>query len=87
MSRKLQDSDREEEIRQAFNVFDVDSDGFISLEELKKVMISLGENLTTNELNSMIKEADRDMDGKISFQEFVAVHLFYLVLCRAIDQR
>lgn len=42
MAKKLQDTDREEEIRQAFKVFDKDGDGFVSKDELSTVMRSLG---------------------------------------------
>jgi calmodulin len=35
MSRKMKDTDSEEEIREAFRVFDKDSTGFISAAELR----------------------------------------------------
>ena len=34
-------------------------------------MTRLGENLTKTEVKEMFTEADRDLDGKISFPEFV----------------
>ena len=34
------------------------------------MMLRLGQNLDASDIASMIKEADLDMDGKISFQEF-----------------
>jgi calmodulin len=74
MGRKLQDTDREDEIRQAFKVFDKDGDGFITLEELGFVMANLGEKLSPTELEEMVKEADTDGDGKINYKEFVKVH-------------
>ena len=51
--------DTEDEIREAFRVFDKNNDGFISYEELKSMMSSLGETLTDKELNEMIRQADR----------------------------
>ncbi len=74
MSRKLQDSDREEEIRQAFKVFDKDGNGYITSEELAQVMANLGERLTAGELREMMKEADTNGDGRIDYEEFVKVH-------------
>lgn len=53
---------------QAFSVFDKDGDGFISAEELRHVMSSLGEKLSDEELNEMIKEADVDGDGEVNFE-------------------
>jgi Ca2+-binding EF-hand superfamily protein len=35
------------------------------------MMHTLGENPTENEVNEMMREADRDLDGKISFSEFI----------------
>ena len=42
MARKMRDTDSEEEIKEAFKVFDRDNNGFISAAELKHVMISIG---------------------------------------------
>ena len=55
-------------ISQAFAVFDKDGDGFISADELRNVMNSLGENLTDEELEEMIKEADADGDGEVNYE-------------------
>ena len=42
----------EEEIREAFRVFDKDGNGFISAAELRHVMTNLGEKLTDEEVGS-----------------------------------
>ena len=65
MARKMRDTDSEEEIREAFKVFDRDNNGFISSAELRHVMTSIGEKLTDDEVDEMIREADQDGDGKI----------------------
>lgn len=43
MARKMKDTDSEEEIREAFKVFDKDGNGYISSAELRHVMTNLGE--------------------------------------------
>ncbi|KRX88755.1 Calmodulin [Trichinella pseudospiralis] len=63
MSRKMKDSDSEQELKEAFQVFDKDKDGFISAAELHYVMTNLGEKLTDEEVQEMIREADLDGDG------------------------
>ena len=65
MARKMKYTDSEEEIREAFKVFDRDNNGFISAAELRHVMTSIGEKLTDDEVDEMIREADQDGDGRI----------------------
>ena len=73
MARKMKDTDTEEEIREAFRVFDKDGNGFISAAELRHVMTNLGEKLTDDEVDEMIREADIDGDGQINYEEFVTM--------------
>ena len=63
--------DEVEEIREAFEVFDINKNGFISAEELRQVMTDLGENVTAEEVDEMIRAADMDNDGLVSFGEFI----------------
>ena len=67
MARKMKDTDSEEEIREAFRVFDKDGNGFISAAELRHVMTNLGEKLTDEEVDEMIREADTDGDGQVNY--------------------
>ena len=53
--------------REAFRVFDRNGDGFISAPELRLVMTNLGEKLTDEEVDDMIREADLDGDGVVSY--------------------
>eukprot|EP01117_Protostelium_nocturnum_P010931 TRINITY_DN3951_c0_g2_i1.p1 TRINITY_DN3951_c0_g2~~TRINITY_DN3951_c0_g2_i1.p1 ORF type:complete len:147 (-),score=62.98 TRINITY_DN3951_c0_g2_i1:763-1203(-) len=73
MARKMQDFDSEEEMREAFSIFDKSGSGFIGASELKQVLGCLGENLTDQEAEEMIREADTDRDGKINFKEFYRI--------------
>ncbi|TYG93853.1 hypothetical protein ES288_A11G143900v1 [Gossypium darwinii] len=59
-----------DELQEAFKVFDRDEDGFISANELRQVMMNLGERLTMEEAEQMIREADVDGDGVVSYEEF-----------------
>ncbi|CAO0798533.1 unnamed protein product [Mucor circinelloides] len=72
MSRmKGADDETENDLLEAFKVFDKDQDGSITQDELRSVMTNLGQKLTSQELDEMIKEADTDGDGKINYKEFV----------------
>ncbi|KAI3981001.1 hypothetical protein MKX01_025566 [Papaver californicum] len=70
MARKMKEADAEDELKEAFKVFDKDQNGYISANELRHVMINLGEKLTDEELEQMIKEADLDGDGQVNYDEF-----------------
>ncbi|KAJ4793511.1 Calmodulin [Rhynchospora pubera] len=71
MARKLMETDTDEEMKEAFEVFDKDHNGLISPSELRHVMRNLGENLTDDEVAQMIREADIDGDGYVNYEEFV----------------
>lgn len=71
MAAKQSNMTMEDELRGAFNVFDQDGSGYISSQELKQVLDNLGEKLTEEEVDEMMKEADLDSDGQVSFEEFV----------------
>lgn len=73
MSRKIKDTDTEEEIREAFRVFDRDGRGFIAAAELRHIMTNLGEKLTEEEADEMIREADFNNDGNINYEQFITV--------------
>nr|XP_002129194.1 calmodulin-like [Ciona intestinalis]XP_026695914.1 calmodulin-like [Ciona intestinalis] len=63
--------DTEDTIKEAFRVFDKDSNGFIAAAELRQVMTSIGESLTEEEVEEMIRSADMDGDGQINYEDFV----------------
>jgi calmodulin len=60
----------EEELKQAFQIFDEDGSGEISAEELAHIMKKLGENITKEDVEFMIKSIDLNSDGQIDFEEF-----------------
>ena len=55
---------------QAFNAFDKDGNGLISLEEFQEMMTKLGEKLTAEEIEDQFHSADIDGDEHINFEEF-----------------
>lgn len=57
----------------AFRLFDDDETGKISFRNLKRVAKELGENMTDEEIQEMIDEADRDGDGEINQEEFMRI--------------
>ncbi|KAM7402263.1 hypothetical protein PAMP_017517 [Pampus punctatissimus] len=61
------------ELRAAFKVFDKEAKGYIDWNTLKYVLMNAGEPLNEIEAEQMMKEADKDRDGTIDYEEFVAM--------------
>lgn len=62
---------KKDEIRESFSVFDRDGTGMISAAELRHVMTNIGEKLTEQEVDDMIREIDVDRDGQIAYEDMV----------------
>lgn len=71
MAQKMAARDSREEMLKAFVLFDTEGTGRISFQNLKRVAMELGENMTDAELQEMIDEADRDGDGEVNEEEFL----------------
>ena len=63
--------EQEDQIKQAWALFDNDNSGTIESSELKDVMRKLGLNPTPEELKDIIQDIDRDNDGSIDYNEFL----------------
>ena len=66
---------QEDKLRFAFQIYDINNDGFISNGELFEVLkMMVGSNLNDTQLQQLVDrtivKADTDFDGKISFDEF-----------------
>lgn len=75
MTDKFAQRDPRQEMIKAFQLFDEQNTGKISLRSLRRVARELGENMTDDELQAMIDEFDRDQDGEINLEEFLAIML------------
>ena len=60
-----------DDIINAFQIFDRNHDGTISINEFKHILMDLGQKFSENEVNEIIKEIDLDDNGKINYREFV----------------
>ncbi len=68
---RLDNLEIEKTIISAFEVFDSTKRGIISASELRYLMTHLGERLSEEEVNEMIREADVDGTGQIDYRSFV----------------
>ena len=73
MKRKMKDTDTEEEFSRGFKVFDNDNDNQINIADLRELMQNLGEDISEEELEDMIKVAAAEGNSSVSFEEFKTV--------------
>lgn len=64
-----------QDLEDAFKIFDHNGDGKISKAELGTVLHMLGETMTDENLDQMIRDVDMDGDGEIDLQEFIKLNV------------
>jgi len=64
------EEDFQEELQLAFKIFDADDSGYITVEELRDKLTTLGERMSDQEVDELLAECDADRSGSISFAEF-----------------
>ncbi|XP_008241615.1 PREDICTED: probable calcium-binding protein CML41 [Prunus mume] len=62
---------REDELREVFRYFDGDGDGKISASELRAYFGSIGEYMSHEEAEAVIKDLDADGDSLLDFEDFL----------------
>jgi len=73
MKKRHKPTDNEDQLRQAFKIFDQHNTGYVQIAELRHVLVSVGEKLSKEEVDGVLKDADSDNDGKINLQDFLRV--------------
>ena len=66
MTKYVKSSDTEEELRQAFRVFDKDNNGHVDVNEIRNILQDL-DKLNEQEINEMLYICDSDQDGRINY--------------------
>jgi len=70
MVKKMQETDTENEIREAYRVFDKERTGVIDASEMRLILSNLPEKLSDEEIDEMLRTADKDGNGAFSYDEF-----------------
>ncbi|KAL1022786.1 hypothetical protein UPYG_G00032320 [Umbra pygmaea] len=73
----------EHELLMAFRKLDINGDGYISHNELQKVLTSKGEKLTSEEVDAIFVIADTNKDGKLDYSEFCRMVVSTVEQCQA----
>lgn len=60
----------DQEIKEAFDTFDMDTNQYISADEIRTIMDTIGEYVTDEEIDEMIRMLDLEGKGQVGFAEF-----------------
>ena len=61
------------ELHDAFDIFDINCDGNISIDKLNSLLFSLKQYITKEELNNILKEEGLDKAETIDFNQFLKI--------------
>ena len=61
----------QDDLKEQFRLFDLDGNGSISPDELKKVMATMGEKISDAEIDELLQKYDLNKNGAIEYHEFV----------------
>ena len=65
--------DTAEEMMKCFRVFDSEGTGCIPREDLHQIIATMAEKMSEDEIKEFIDDADKDGDGEIDYEEFIAM--------------
>merc|ERR1711976_971384 len=70
VAAKFMIEDDEEQIKEAFRIYDKEGQGFITTDVLKEILREIDTTLTEDDLDGIIEEVDEDGSGTLDFDEF-----------------
>ena len=73
MTTKISDKNNRAQYSKVFSIYDAEKKGYITAENLVQVAATLGETITIEEVNELIRRADSDHDGVVSEEEFYGI--------------
>ena len=73
MHSRLKKADIENELNEAFSVYDKNGTNLISVREFRKIMSSLGKKVCQEEIDELIKKVDPKNRGYINYRELTKI--------------
>ena len=65
--------DKEKEIKNIFEKFDSNKDGYVNSSELANIIKSININVSDEELLEIIQEIELEVNGEINFENFLSI--------------
>lgn len=76
-----------DDLMKAFRKIDINGDGYISLEELYKIMTTKGEKMSRSDVKKMIDEVDENKDGRLDYGEFCKMIMETTEECKKVSKK
>ena len=75
MAKRLKNIKEDEDryLKNLFSNLDRNNNGLISIHEIRYIVTHSNENISEKDIETIMKEADTDGDGLISFEEFMTI--------------
>ena len=75
MAKRLKNVKKDEDtyLKNLFRSLDRNNNGLISINEIRYIVTHSNENISEKDIEIIMKEADTDGDGLISFEEFMTI--------------
>ena len=75
MAKRLKNIKEDEDryLKNLFSSLDRNNNGLISIHEIRYIVTHSSENISEKDIETIMKEADTDGDGLISFEEFMTI--------------
>eukprot|EP01126_Amoeba_proteus_P038938 TRINITY_DN4083_c0_g1_i2.p1 TRINITY_DN4083_c0_g1~~TRINITY_DN4083_c0_g1_i2.p1 ORF type:complete len:149 (+),score=29.48 TRINITY_DN4083_c0_g1_i2:636-1082(+) len=71
MNKQRSNEDTKDDIKASFTIFDKNNNGVVSVQELRHVLTTVGEKLSEDEFDEIIKDAEVDKNGMINCEDFI----------------
>ena len=71
MSKRLQELDVKEELIEAFKVYDKEKNGCIGVDEIRKILQKMGESVSREEIEEVIKDLDPEGTQIFKYDRYV----------------
>ena len=64
-----------DELREAFRVYDRERKGYITSGEFRQIVSQIGDNVTPEDIDEMVKEADLNKNGRIEYEGLLNIEV------------
>ena len=73
MAHRLSTQDADEQARRAFRAFDRGHKGYVSLDDLREVVLAVAPSLPPRTVELIFSQVDADADGRVSYRDFMTM--------------